>query len=75
MNEKQAKLLRYFVKHSGDLVLAGQLKAKWSELNHRQKGNITTWLKKVIVTMMHVSQEKKRELLAHNKKVLDGFCT
>lgn len=73
MNEKQVKLLRYFVKNTGDLALAGAIKARWSTFDHKKKGQLTNWLKHVIVTMMHVAKEKKQAQYNENKKVLDNF--
>lgn len=73
MNEKQVKLLRYFVKHTGDLVLAGAVKVRWPTLNHKKKGQLTAWMKRVIVTMLHVSKEQKKARQAANQKALDSF--
>lgn len=73
MNERQVKLLRYFAKSTGDLALAGAAKAHWDTLDHRKKGKLTAWMKKVIVTMMAVTAEKKKAKLEGNKKTLENF--
>lgn len=80
MNEKQAKLLRYYLRYTGDLALVKQLESNWSQIPARKKGRITRWLKKVIVTMMHVKNEKtkydtqkKAGLALRNMEVLKGF--
>jgi hypothetical protein len=77
MNEKQVKLLRYFAKHTRDLQLAGAAKVKWDTLDHKKKGKLTKWLKRVIVTMMTVEKAQKARKIeaikASNKNVLDNF--
>ena len=73
MNEKQVKLLRYFAKHSGDIQLAGAAKVMWDTMSHKKKGQLTRWMKKVIVTMMAVADAKKKQQLEANKKALENF--
>lgn len=81
MNEKQVKLLRYFRKHTGDHARANQIQSIFDLADHKTKGKITTWLKKVVVTMMAVkkAQDKRKELEKHiradsNLKILEGFA-
>lgn len=73
MNEKSVKLLRYFAKHTGDIKFAGSIKVRWDTFDHKKKGRLTTWMKRVIVTMMHVAKEQKRARQAANRKALDSF--
>lgn len=73
MNEKQVKLLRYFVKHSKQLQTAGQIKAMWPYMDHKTKGKTTKFLKKVIVTNMAVQAAKAKARAMHNESVLKGF--
>lgn len=81
MNQKQVKLLRYFTKHTGDIQLAARVKDGWPHMTARAKGKVTTWMKKVIVTMMALKNErdkheaKKKVLMeASNLEVLKGFA-
>jgi len=73
MNEKQAKLLRYFERASGDLTTAKAARVGWHTLSHKRKGKLTRWLKKVVVTMLHVKSETKKAQLSKNLEVLKGF--
>lgn len=60
MNEKQNKLLRYFVRHTGDVQLALSIFNSWPSLDHKAKAKISGWLKRVVVTMMHVKDQRLR---------------
>lgn len=80
MNEKQVKLLRYFIKYTNDYQVAAGIRRAWSSLDHKARGKLSTWLKKVVVTMMHVSDENKKyqqkiraAQAARNLEVLKGF--
>jgi hypothetical protein len=80
MNEKQAKLVRYFVKHTHDFGVGKSIINSWPRMNAKAKGKVTTWMKKVIVTMMAIKDlDKKREVQAKlartksNLEVLKGF--
>ncbi len=82
MNQKTAKLFRYFVKHSGDAKLAAVLQGAWPFATHKQKGKVTTWMKKVVVSMMAVKDMRKKheEMIKHqqvarNMDILKGFST
>jgi hypothetical protein len=71
VNEKQAKLLRYFSKHTGDIKLAAITQAAWDRMPAKAKGRVTTWMKKVIVTMMAVDKAKRVEIVRQNKATLE----
>lgn len=73
MNAKQAKLLRYFEKASGDTVLANKLRLGWPTLTNKRKGQLTTWLKKVVVTMMKIKELRAKQTFDRNAEVLKGF--
>ena len=75
MNEKQAKLLRYFVKNTGkaQLQMAAAFKMGWPTLNHKKKGKLTKWLKEAIVTGMAVKKQMQEDQIKHNIDVLKGF--
>ena len=81
MNEKQVKLLRYFIKYTGDIQLAARAKQAWPHLDHKTKGRITKWMKKAIVTLMAIKDEKAKyearkraEQKANNLNILKGFA-
>lgn len=73
MNEKQAKLLRYFVKHTGQIKMAAAFKIGFDKLNHKKKGKLTKWLKTTIVTAMALQEHERKQHLAQNLKTLEGF--
>jgi hypothetical protein len=80
VNEKQAKLMRYFVKCTGDMKLAAMTMAAWPNMHHRAKGKVTHWMRKVIATMLAIKDERKkyeeRQKIARaaaNLDVLKGF--
>jgi hypothetical protein len=73
MNEKQVKLLRYFVKQSGDIKMAALIKSRWPSFDHKKKGQLTGWLKRVVVTLMSIKEEQKRKTVARNMAVVKGF--
>jgi hypothetical protein len=80
MNEKQAKLMRYFVKHTRDMKLAALTMAAWPHMNHKAKGKITRWMRTVCATMQAIKDERKKRQeqekiarAAANLDVLKGF--
>ncbi len=82
MNEKQAKLLRYFIKYTHDYPLANGLRKSWKSLDHRAKRKITSWLKRVVVTLIHVADERKKYETrqkalknSRNLEILKGFAS
>lgn len=56
MNEKQAKLIRYFVKATGQAELGAHIKRGWPYTTPKAKGKVTTWMKKMIVTMLELKK-------------------
>lgn len=52
MNQKQAKLLRYFAKHGGNPQTVKALQKSFDLADAKTKGKITAFLKTVIVTRM-----------------------
>jgi len=82
MNEKQAKLIRYFVKHTGDVKLAKMTIAAWPRMHAKARGKVSTWMKKVIVTMMAIRDERKKQeekaklaQMTANMEILKGFAS
>lgn len=73
MNEKQAKLLRYFVKNTDQLKMATAFKIGWSTLNHKKKGKLTKWLKHTTVTAMEMKKLGQQAQLQANLETLKGF--
>jgi hypothetical protein len=73
MNEKQAKLLRYFVKNTGQLKMATAFKIGWPTLNHKKKGKLTRWLKHSTVIAMQMNKTTKEIQKAQNLDTLKGF--
>lgn len=73
MNEKQAKLVRYFVKYTRDLKLGAEIKTVWPHMNHKMKGRTARWMKRVIVTIMGLNDQAKKAKLLSNLEVLKGF--
>jgi len=80
VNEKQAKLLRYFLKHTGDTKLYKLTRAAWPHMPAKARGKVSTWMKKVIVTMMAIKdarakqeQQAKLAQMSANMEVLKGF--
>lgn len=75
MNERQAKLLRYFVKHTGQLKMATVFKMGFDKLNHKKKGKLSKWIKQSIVLSMAVRKEQKKQQLATNLDTLKSFSS
>lgn len=73
MNEKQAKLLRYFVKNTGQLKMATAFKIGWKTLNHKKKGKLTTWLKEATVTAMAIKKAQAEQKKVANLNMLKGL--
>jgi hypothetical protein len=73
MNEKQAKLLRYFVKNTGQLKMATAFKIGWPTLNHKKKGKLTRWLKNATVTAMEMKKLHKQAQTQANLDTLKSF--
>lgn len=80
MNEKQRKLVRYFVTNTGDRQRAKQIELVFDLADHRTKGKITKWLKGVVVMMLAVKQAKAakdkiqaQQRLDNNLKTLENF--
>lgn len=74
VSEKQAKLLRYFTKHTGDIQLAARVKNAWPHMTTKARGKISTFMKKTIVTLMAISDERKKRATLANLNVLKGFA-
>lgn len=73
MNEKQAKLLRYFVKNTGQLKLATAFRIGFDTLNHKKKGKLTRWIKEATVTAMAMREQQKKAQAQANLDTLKGF--
>lgn len=73
VNEKQAKLLRYFTKYTGQAKTAHQLRKIWPHMDHKSKGKVSKWLKRLVVINMHVQKHAKTQRAAQNASVLAGF--
>ncbi len=73
MNEKQAKLLRYFVKHTGQLKMAAAFKIGFQKLSHKKKGKLTRWIKQAIVTDIQLKQIHREAKAQANRETLKGF--
>ncbi len=69
MRQSTAKLFRYYEKHTKNHALLKTLKSEWPYATHKQKGQITTWMKKVVVSVIHVKQAR----LERNLDTLQGF--
>lgn len=74
VNEKQAKLLRYFVKNTGQLKMAHAFKIGWPTLNHKKKGKLTKWIETAIVTSMELTKLQKMQQLKTNLDTLKSFA-
>jgi hypothetical protein len=57
VNEKQRKLLRYFVKYTGKQETADKLIQVFDLADHKTKGKITSWLKRTVVTIMAIQRQ------------------
>lgn len=73
MNTKQVKLLRYFCKATGDLKLAAGIKQTWPNMTHEKRGKVSSWMKRVIMTLRAVADEDRRKKLSSNLEILKGF--
>lgn len=82
MNQKQMKLLRYFVKETNNVSLVATVEKAWPNLTHKQRGQISTWLKTRVVTLMaerdaqkHYKMRQEAIQAAQNLEVLKGFVS
>lgn len=73
MNQKQVKLLRYFIRHTKDIQLAASVKAGWPHMTEAQKKKVTVWMRKVVATLAAIKDEKAKRQKAANLEVLKGF--
>ena len=80
MNSKQAKLLRYLVKHTRDPKAAKFIRDNWDKMSHKEKGYITLKVKQTVVQKMaiqfigdQVAKEEAKQKLRDNLNVLSGF--
>lgn len=64
MNKKQAKLLRYYEKYTGNLAQAEKIRRVFDQADHKTKGVITTWLKRMVVLAM-AAEEASANKIAH----------
>lgn len=73
MNEKQVKLLRYFVKNTGQMQMAHAFILGFDTLSHKKKGKLTKWLKHATVTAMAIKKAQKEAQAKANLDTLKGF--
>lgn len=62
MNKKQAKLLRYYEKYTGNLAQAHKIRKVFDQADHKTKGKITNWLKHMVVMAMAVEQANEKKV-------------
>lgn len=75
MNEKQVKLLRYFVKNTGQMKMAHAFILGFDTLNHKKKGKLTKWLKHATVTAMEMKKLQKKAQTQANLDTLKSFTS
>ena len=73
MNHKNAKLLRYYEKLTGDLKLPAQVRKYWSMLKADDKAKLTKYMRESCAKMLAIKNAHKAVRAQQNTEILKGF--